>query len=285
MRGGPLSSPEIVQLLQPFIVTTWNGAGPSAMGPDIKEIYTQSNRPKGSNPYVFVLDQWGRLVHDFRGLPGRRGNDRSDYKVEITKAIERLNLPSTRAPRTTSGRPDAIPDLKASVPGVPAGVRLFLRSNDDRHPFRIGPPVVEVVPMTPEEWRILSLPEGNAGRRIDPETLRNWLVHLYPAAIRTVDQSKPFRKMTGLLKLEPAGSSGESRYGLLQGAILLTKGEGPAADAESAFEGTLRAVLTYPRGGSDVQSLRGVIDGFYIYRVRGDSRPVPLRIAIESRPE
>ncbi len=284
MRGGPLSNPEIVQSLQPFIVTSWNGAGPSAMGPDIKEIYTQSNVPKDTNVYAFVLDQWGRLVHDFRGLPGRRGNDRSDYKVEISRAIEKLNLPGSWAPRAASGRPNAIPDLKASVPGVPAGVRLFLRLNDDRDPSRSRLPVVEVVPMTPEEWRHLFLPEGSAGRRIEPETLRKWLVHLYPAGIRTVDQQIPFRKVTGALKLEPAGSSGGSRYGLLKGAILLTKGEGPAADGESAFEGTLRAVVTYPRGGSDVQSLRGVIDGFYMYRIRGEI-PMPLRVAIESRPE
>jgi hypothetical protein len=254
------------------------------MEPDIKEIHTQSNLPKDTGVYAYVLDQWGRLVHAFRGLPGGRRGNRSDYKVEITKAIERLELPNARTPPTASGRPNAIPDLKASIPGVPAGVRLFLRLKDDRDPFRSGLPVVEVVPMSPEEWGKLSLPEGSPSRRIEPETLRKWLVHLYPAGIRTADQQIPFRDMTGVLKLEPAGSTGESRYGLLQGAILLTKGAGPAADATSAFEGTLRAVLTYPRGGSEVQSLRGAIDGFYIYRIRGDI-PMPLRIAIESRPE
>ncbi len=284
MRGGPLSNPEIVQLLQPFIMTSWNGAA-SVMGPDIKGIYTQANLPKDTNVSAYVLDQWGRLIHAFQGLPGRGGNDRSDYKIEITRAIKKLNLPSTRTPQTASARPNAIPDLKASVPGFPAGVRLFLRLNNDRDPFRSGLPVVEVVPMTPDEWRNLFLPEGSAGRRIEAEALRKWLVHLYPAGIRTADQQIPFRKMTGELKLEPAGSSGESRYGLLQGAILLSKGEeGPAADAKSSFQGTLRAVLTYPRGGADVQSLRGVIDGFYNYRIRGDI-PMPLRVTIESRPE
>ncbi|MCH7687758.1 MAG: hypothetical protein IH899_13910, partial [Planctomycetes bacterium] len=69
------------------------------------------------------------------------------------------------------------------------------------------------------------------------------------------------------------------RYALLRGDIHLSKGEG-----ESALEGTLEAVLTYPRGSPAVRSLRGVVKGEYIYRIRGTQR-IPLNVAIESRPK
>jgi hypothetical protein len=43
-------------------------------------------------------------------------------------------------------------------------------------------------------------------------------------------------------------------------------------------------VLTYRRDAAEVQSVRGVVEGTYLYRTRGTSRE-KLRAAIESRPE
>ena len=37
MRGGPLSNPAVVKLLQPFVVTAWHGPGEQAMTPEVKE--------------------------------------------------------------------------------------------------------------------------------------------------------------------------------------------------------------------------------------------------------
>jgi hypothetical protein len=66
----------------------------------------------------------------------------------------------------------------------------------------------------------------------------------------------------------------------LRGKVQLQK-EGAS---QSAFEGTIEVALTYPPGSADVRSLRGTIDGAYLYRVRG-TQPMKLHAAIESRPE
>jgi hypothetical protein len=60
----------------------------------------------------------------------------------------------------------------------------------------------------------------------------------------------------------------------------LTKG----GDKESAFEGTLQAVLTYGLDAPGVKSFRAVVEGDYLYRLRTTQR-MPLVAAIESRPE
>lgn len=274
MRGGPLSQPAIVKLLHPFVVTAWHGPGEAAMPPDVKEVFSQSavaKDPKRLNTFMLILDPQGKLVHSFHGLPSGRGaNDgRSDYSVEIPKALAQLGLPQGQKPEKE--RPAILPDLKGTASGVPAGVRLFIHSQRNRTP------VVEVVPMKVDEWQTLSFPERS--RAIEPDALRSWLVQLYPAAIRTVDQRKPFRTVTGSLKLEPAGADKEGRYALLRGKVHLAKGD----DTESAFEGAVQAVVTYRLDGPAVQSVRGVIEGDYLYRMRATQR-LPLRAALESRP-
>jgi hypothetical protein len=82
------------------------------------------------------------------------------------------------------------------------------------------------------------------------------------------------------LKLEAAGSDVTDRFALLRGKIHLAKKD----DTESAFDGELEAVLSYRRDVPEVQSVRGVVAGTYLYRTRGTSRE-SLRVAIESRPE
>ncbi len=240
------------------------------MTPEIKDIFNNSEPgkdPKRLNTFMFLLDSQGRLVHGYHGLSGR-GEGRSDYRAEIAKGLAKLKLPAGKAP--DKERPAALPDLKGGD-GVPAGVRLFLRHQGRQ-------PVVEVVPMKAEQWKALAYPEQ--ARDIEAETLRSWLVQLYPPAIRTVDQLKPFKKITGRLKLIPAGKDQKGRHALLSGEVQLTKGD----DKESAFEGTLQVVLTYRPDGSVVRSARGVVEGDYLYRIRQTQR-MPLRVAIESRPE
>jgi hypothetical protein len=265
-------------MLEPFVVTAWHGAEVSTMPADVKEVFTASKLledPRHLNVYALLLDQKGGLVHGYHGLSGR-GEGRSDYKVEIARGLEKLALPENKRPGRE--RPVSLPDLKGATTGTPAGVRLFVRPLDDKGNFGNRTPVVEVVPMGAADWKALAFPE--TAREIEAETLRSWLVQLYPPAIRTADQVKPFHKITGRLKLEPAGADRKGRHALLSGEVRLARGD----DKESAFEGTLRIVLTYPPDAPEVQLLRGVVEGEYLYRMRGTQR-MPLKAAIESRPE
>src|SRR5262249_1313839 len=229
------------------------------MEPDVKEIYEKSEVPKDVNTFAFVLDRQGRLVHSFHALQGnRRGNSKSDFKTELTEAIAKLKLTNVKTRRTNDREPTALPDLKGGIAGVPAGVRLFLNS-----PGNV--PIVEVVPMKPEMWKMLTLDDGSSARTIRAEVVRDWLVQVDPAGIRTAGQEIPFKRVSGLLKLEPAGSDDKFRYTLLYGRVLLQRGERDEGGRElSSFTGTLSTVITSSRGASDVQSLKGIIEGTYV---------------------
>jgi hypothetical protein len=264
--------------LRPFLVTAWHGAEVADMPADVRAVFTGSDLskdPRRLNLFVFMLDHRGRTVHSFHGLPGgaRGGDGRSDYTKEIPSGLAKLKLPAAK-----EGRPLAVPDLKAAGAGVPAGVRLFVRLNDAKDPTRSQMPVVEVVPIQAEDWKPLALPEK--ATEVEAAALKSWLAQLYPAGIRTADQRQPFTKISGSLRLEPAGAGGAGRYALLRGRFQLAKGD----EKESAFEGTLQAVLTYGPDAPGVKSVRGVVEGDYLYRLRG-TRRMPLVAAIESRPE
>jgi hypothetical protein len=264
-----------VRLLQPFLVASWHGAGLSEMPGDVKEIYTNSDVPNDSNVFAFVLDSRARLVHSFKGNVNRRAGDVS-WEDELTKAIDKMNL-ATDAARAELRSP-RLPDLDAPGGGTPAGVRVFVRRGQPAG-GRGGTPVVELVPMTVRNWAAVSLPENAAGGDVAAGELRAWFEQLYPPAIRTADQRKPFQTATGTLRLEPAGADDRHRFALLRGEFRLSKGPG-----ESEVEGEVAAVLTYRLDTREVQSVHGVVDAAYIYRVRGNER-ISLTAAIESRPE
>jgi hypothetical protein len=256
------------------------------MPADVKQVFQKSEvakDPKRFNIFMFVLDPDGRLVHGFHGLPATRGagDGRSDYTKEIPTAIAKLKLPAEQLYGREGVHRVVLPDLKGTDGDVPAGVRLFVRLNDAKDPFRSKLPVVEVVAMKAEDWKSLALP-GKA-RDIEAAALKSWLVQLYPPGIRAADQQKPFTTITGTLKLEPAGADKERRYALLRGQVRLAKGD----EQESAFEGALQAVLTYGLAAPEVKSVRAVGEGAYLYRElrgRGPQR-MPMVVAIESRPE
>jgi hypothetical protein len=271
----------VLDLLKPFLLVTAH-SGKEDLGdlePAVREVFTQSDLskdPKRFNVFMFVLDATGRVVHEFHGLPGN-GPGRSDHREEIKKARALLKLPQAK-PGKAEGPPKGLPDLKALSPGAPAGVRLFIRQDDPKNSILSKVPVVEVVSMKPDDWKTVAY--APQGKDIEAEVLRRWLVWLYPAGIRAADEKRPFQKFSGTLKLEPAGSDGKLRYALLRGKVVLAKG----GDTESAFEGQVEVVLTYRPGAAEVQSVRGVVEGTYLYRTRGTS-PQKLRVAIESRPE
>jgi hypothetical protein len=258
------------------------GDGCSKLEADAKAIFTKSILSKEPLTTVFfALSEQGEVVHEFAGYPGggRRtaGNpDYKDYKAEIQKAVDKLDLTKVKTLPKGKGEPVGLPDLKpGTASAAPDGVRIFVRSG--------GVPIVELVPMKAEQWEALSwTPKG---KQIEAKTLKNWLVWLYPAGIRRVDELKRFQKFSGTLKLEPAGSDEEFRYALLRGEIRLAK-EGD--DDGSAYQGTFHAVLSYRLDGSTVHAVRGVVEGVYLYRPNGGGgkgSPMKLSAAIESRPE
>lgn len=244
------------------------------MPDDVKEIFTKSAIDKQSNVFMFVLDPRGELVHGFNAVrSGARGKEGvSDSQQEISMALAKLKLADTPAAATPE-HPLVLPDLQGTARGIPAGVRLFVRPEGRGKQL-----VVEVVAMMPEQWELLAFPEQP--REIAAEALKSWLVQMYPPAIRTVDQRKPFTKIAGSLTLQPAGSDAQARYALLRGKVSLAKGD----ETESAFEGTLQAVLTYGPDTPDVQSIQGIVEGDYLYRIRG-TQAIPLIAAVESRPD
>lgn len=255
----------MLERLRPFIVTSWGGTG-TAMDPDVKEVFEKSEVAKDANVFMFVLDSTGAVVHGFKGLPG--GRNPAYVKDEIGKAVAKIALPDAKP----AAGADGLPDVKGD--GTPAGVRLFVRSDAQGRGKNV---IVEALPLKDEERKALRFP-GKA-RELEAETFRAWLVQMYPAGIRTADQSKPFKTIAGTLTLEPSASDGNVRTALLRGPVKLARGD----DAESAFEGTLEAVLTYG-DGPEVRSLRGVVEGTYLYRQRG-AVEYKMTAAIESRPE
>ena len=242
MRGA-LAAPASLLLLAPFVMATWHGKGDGDMPADVKEIYAASDVAKETNVYCFALDAKGKLVHGFQALPKQR--DPSHLKDQLVKARGKLTIPDIKP--------------KGSLPDGD-GVRLFITAKD-----RGALPIVEFVPWTKEQ--IEGLKPADAAREIDPELLRPWLSQLYPPAIRTADQSKPFKTVSGKLSL--------SAGGVLSGEVKLAKGD----DAESAFVGTVELGVRWVDGRP---SLRGVIEGNYVYRQRGEQK-IPIVAAVESR--
>jgi hypothetical protein len=274
-----------VDLLRPFVVTAAHSGKEdlSDLEPAVRDIFTKSDLskdPQRLNVFVFALNHQGEVIHEFHGVPGSgrsAGHGRSDHLVEIQRARTKLKL-SEEKPLKADRPLKGLPDLKGGDSGLPAGVRLFIRQDDPSNSHFSQLPVVEVVPVKGDEWKPLSFAPG--GKTIEAQALKNWLVWLYPAGIRTADEQKRFQQFSGTLKLEPAGSDKTFRYALLRGKVRLAKGE----QTESEFEGEFQAVLSYRSDAAEVRSVRGVIEGTYLYRVRGSS-PQKIRAAIESRPE
>lgn len=285
MARGSLASPVVVELLRPFVIIAAHAGKDDLLDlePDVREVFTGSalsSDPKRLNVFMFVLDPQGRVVHEFHGLPGSGRSaaaGRSDHQAELRKAREKLKLPQIGA-QEPGGLLKGLPDLTVQDAGVPAGVRLFIRQDEPGNSVFSKLPVVEVVPMRDPDWKPLEFPSKDT--EIEAAILKDWLVWLYPAGIRAADEQKRFQEFSGKLKLQPAGSDDTHRFALLCGKIHLAKQD----DTESAFDGELEAVLSYRRNVPQVQSVRGVVEGTYLYRTRGTSRE-SLRVAIESRPE
>src|SRR5262245_6617514 len=161
MARGSLASPAVVDLLRPLVIVAAHSGREDAsdLEPAVREIFTKSELsrdPDRLNVLMFALDPQGRVVHEFHRVPGgrRAGPGRSERQAEIEKARAKLKLPEVK-PRPAEGPPPGLPDLQARDPVVPAGVRLFIRQDEDGNSVFSKLPVVEVVPMKAGDWKPL----------------------------------------------------------------------------------------------------------------------------------
>lgn len=251
-----LSHPRVVEALRPFIVSFWGQQDREPIPDGIKEFYDVTGRVN-TNARCFVLDADGRCVGGFAGFPDGASNptgyspdERADY---LAGEIRRLSRKLELKPREAVLR---LPDVKE-------GVRLFIRLKDGPDSYRT--PVVEAVEGG-EEKAVLARPER--ALKIDAAKFARWLRLVYPPGVN--EQLKPYEKVEGTLTLAPA----DGGRAILSGSVRMDR----------AFEGTLRAVLTYEGA---VIRLRGVVEGVYprFDKPRNAWRDWKLTAAIESRPE
>lgn len=281
----------VIKQLRPYIVTSWHG---HRNDPDIPEavqsVWRQKFSPRRdrrsqrqSNVDLAVLTSRGKLVHWFDGFQyrtaGRRESLAQYTAREIQQAGTWLRLVE-EPPTLVKTSILRLPDLDRS-----RGVRVFVRLKDDRMPaYQV--PVVETVPLKPDDWKPLAWPEDQ--RVIDASALEKWLFQVYPPGVmeRTNPQTKRvyrIRSVTGQLALVSAGASATRRYAVASGTIRLTD-EG---EDGFSFGGKLELVLTYTIDDPDVVSLRGVFEGIYPRVDRRAQRRLrlPLQAVFESLPD
>ncbi len=242
------------------------------------------DKNRQSNVDLAVLDSKGELVHWFdgfrrvepRGFGG--GQKRESLASYTERELQIALLGLDPAEIREEKHPLVLPGLDEP------GIRVFVQLLDDRmRAYRA--PVVEAVALAKADWKVLEYPRKK--RTVDAADLEKWLSQVYPPGVmeRTSQQTKKvyqISKVEGSLTLEPAGSSGKTRYAILSGQVKLTD-EGPD---DFSYEGQLEIVLTYGSSQARVVSLKGIFDGIYprYSRVQERVRKIPLRAAFESLP-
>ena len=274
--------------LQPYIVTSWHGHRNDADIPDaVKTVWRWKFQPprgggiprRQSNVDLALLKPKGIVVHTFDAARneqyGRRGTLQQYTAGELRRAVPFLGLNN----ESVKERPVKLPDLNGE-----SGIRLLVSLRDNRM-LAYRAPVVEVVPVTKDDWKSLAWPEKE--RTVSATSLKPWLSQIYPPGVmeRTSPKTKfvyAIKSTEGDLKLTPLKQEGEERQAILRGVVRLTD-EGPD---EFSHQGILEIVLTYRKGEASPHSLRGYFDGLYPRndRMHRDVRWLPLQAAIESIP-
>ncbi len=259
VRGQQLSDPAVVGLLQPFIVTYWNGAHEVRMKDQVMKIFRQANLREQNNMFAFVLDHEGALVYGFQCFEGRvpRGGpvENSRYfKKQIDLALWGLRLPKQKR------------KSRLSLPDVSDGVRVYVRLAETQGAY--AKPVVETVKMSEAVRRALARPSQKT--TIPASTLASWLGQIYPPGM--MEQTNRVERITGDLEFRPVGRS----YAILEGSVGITLGG-------QSYRGTLSVVVSY----GQKRVIRGVYEGAYprYDRYRKQTRSLRLVAAIESRPK
>ncbi len=144
-------------------------------------------------------------------------------------------------------------------------------------------PVVEVVPLAEQDWKLLDYPVKN--RTVDASNLKTWLSEVYPPGVmeRTDPRTKmayKIDKIEGKLGLAAAGSNKDQRYAVLSGRVRFTDEGGD----DFSYGGKLEVVLSYELDSVKVKTLRGVFEGIYprVDHKQNRTRRLPLQAVFES---
>jgi hypothetical protein len=268
VRGGPLSHPDIVKALKPFVVASWSGR-PGDEPADVKEAVKLA-KPGGRNISCMVFDSTGAFVTGFWPMPESDPFGPDSQIKFVKKKLEETTATLAKPEATKSGL--TLPTAKGD------GVRIFLKFRAGRGPGNYKAPTVEAVTTTDAERKALAYPE--AGREVKVEELKRWLEQLYPAAIMDSSGNPPV--VSGTLTLAPAGSDGKKRFALLKGEVKFQMDD----KAATAYRATIEAVVTYGEGAA-FTSIRGAVDGVYPKSDPKHARAVEFRMTamIESTPE
>ena len=269
-------------------MTSWHGhRNDPDIPPAVQHVWREKFHPRQgagagmqSNVDLAVLNSAGKVVHWFDGFHRQDFGPRetlAQYTArELRRAVARLR--PVAAP--VKEHPLILPDLNQS-----RGIRIFVRLKDNLMKAYQAP-IVEIVPLEPDDWKPLVWPEQE--RFVDAARLKKWLSQVYPPGVmeRTNPRTKlvyGIKAVEGTLSLAPAGSDGQRRYAVASGNIRLTD-EG---EDEFSYEGQLEIVLTYELRDPNVRSLRGVFEGIYprYDRQHRRTRRIPLQAVFESRPE
>lgn len=254
-------------MLKEFVVVSWHGHRDDKDIPQVvQDVWAAKFKagPGGgqqSNVDACVLDAQGKLVRKWdamapRGERGKGDTLRGDplprhWRENLTEARKSLGLGEPGEPRAVK------------LPGLPegsdSGIRVFTRLNDKGMPAYYAP-VVELAPMSEEDWELLALPAKTA--KLSASALLPWLSKMFPGGVmeRTDQETKKVYDVTGAagdLALEPAGAKGETKFALLHGKVTLTDSGG----GDFSYSGELCVVVEY-RGGK-VSGLKGVFEGTY----------------------
>ncbi|WP_394794003.1 hypothetical protein [Armatimonas sp.] len=259
----------MLELLKPFIVTSWNGRRLSDMPPDIKKVFEQG-RLRGDNVNIafFVLSPEGAVLR--AGIPfvqpGYFRMDSAAMGADMVRQLKDFFQGLDMPPAPKIPREPTLPDL--ATPGF----RIFLTfgRNNINHYLT---PVIETLPLTPELAAALARPK--ATKTLDAAALKPLLSVLYPPAI--MDGMGGFRTITGRFTLEPL--PGEA-------AALLTGTPTFVLDDRNAtrYTGQLELALRYPPGKP--LTARGTFTApFPRFRPDGEiTETVTLTAAFETRP-
>ena len=280
MRGSSLSHASVIEILKPFIVTSWTGRSTRTAPAEVRAVYDQVRKRMPSNIVLFVLDSDARVVDAF--VPFPEGNIRSlgfnssrmgtYVRDKIASAIDGMDLPRVKRSEEEVHPPD-IDDL-----GYKEGLRIFL-SLESRLKGNYKMPTVEVVPLTKGEKKALAY--SKKSKSVDAVDLKGWLEQIYPPAI--MERTGYIKSISGMLTLTPAGSKGNRRFALLEGEVQFLFDDAKG----TRYKGDLSLVLSYPKDSSNFMTVRGVFEGVYPKSDRMQKRTMDIRMtaALESRPD
>lgn len=276
MRGSSLSHVDVLQALQPFIVTVWNGAHPREMPETVRAVFEQSQElgGRGTNIRLIVLDPEGAVQGSFYPFPGP-----SPASLDFDKErMGRYLLQKLEAVTAGMDIPTDVPaQQELSLPSTnAAGVRILLQLE---HPTmaHYQVPVVEAVEFAADELATLSYPA--TARELPAASLSRWFEQLYPPA--RMDGVGRVETVAGQLTLEPAGANGDQRFARLFGRLELTLQD----RQHTVYGGEVELLLSYPATGAQPVDLTGLFEGSFPdgdRRRRGPARAISMRAVFES---